>query len=115
MAKLLFRLAGVGEDEAQEVRQLLHEAGFEFYETEAGRWQISLAAIWLKNDSDFPQARSLLNDYQQKRQQRILASNPSSPPFWQHVRTQPMDFVFVLLAIAVILGLMLWPFIGMIR
>ena len=60
MAKLLFRLNGVSDDEANEVRQLLDEAGFDTYETDAGRWRISLAAIWLRNDVEFERARALI-------------------------------------------------------
>ena len=67
MAKLLFRLNGVNEDEAEDVRTLLQDAGIEFYETDEGRWRISVAAIWLRHNDDYEQARGLLDQYQQER------------------------------------------------
>lgn len=67
MAKLLFRLRNVPEDEAQDVRDLLDEHGFEFYETQAGNWGISMPGIWLKNDEQLDHAKALLADYQARR------------------------------------------------
>lgn len=118
MAKLLFRLNGVSDDEANEVRQLLDEAGFDTYETDAGRWRISLAAIWLRNDADFGRARALIEDYQQQRSARLQEEfqqrlhSGDIPGIWQRFRERPVDFVAVAAAIALILGLMLWPFMN---
>lgn len=68
MAILLFSLRGVPEDEAFEVRELLHTHTIDFYETSAGNWGISMPALWLRNDAQFIQAQQLLNEYQQQRQ-----------------------------------------------
>ncbi len=73
MAKLLFKLTGVPDDEADDVRELLAEHGFEIYETSAGRWQISVAAIWLVDAADYPRAKELLAEYQAERTQRARA------------------------------------------
>ncbi|MGX5173092.1 DUF6164 family protein [Aliikangiella sp. IMCC44653] len=67
MAKLLFKLNGVPADEADQVRLLLDEAEIDYYETTAGTWGLSFAAIWLNQESDFEQASQLVNDYQTKR------------------------------------------------
>lgn len=69
MPILLFRLNGVPEDEADEVRQLLDSHRIDYYETQAGRWGISLAAIWLRDgDADREEeARRLIDDYQERR------------------------------------------------
>ncbi|UZK04238.1 DUF6164 family protein [Venatoribacter cucullus] len=118
MAKLLFRLNGVSDDEAGDVRQLLAEAGFDTYETDAGRWRISLAAIWLRTDADYEQARALIEDYQQQRAQRLQQDfqqrldSGEIPGVWQRFRERPVDFVAVAVAITFILGLMLWPFVN---
>jgi hypothetical protein len=68
MAILLFSLRGVPEDEAYEVRELLHTQQIDFYETSAGNWGVSMPAIWLRDDRQLNQARQLLFDYQQQRQ-----------------------------------------------
>ncbi len=67
----IFKLRDVPEDEATDVRALLEENGLDYYETTAGNWGISSAAIWLKDDSQFAQARVLINEYQVVRQQRM--------------------------------------------
>lgn len=68
MAKLLFPLRGVPEDEAEEVRELLSQHEINFYETSAGNWGMSMPALWLRNDGEFAKARQLLDEYQQQRQ-----------------------------------------------
>lgn len=68
MAKLLFSLRGVPEDEAYEVRELLSKHQISFYETSAGNWGVSMPALWLRNDDEFITARQLLDEYQQQRQ-----------------------------------------------
>ncbi|WP_339859033.1 DUF6164 family protein [Pseudohongiella acticola] len=73
MAKLLFRLRHVPDDEAAEVRELLTAHDISFYETSAGNWGISMPGLWLHDNADYAQARSLLDDYQQQRQQRMRA------------------------------------------
>lgn len=42
----------------------------EFYETSAGNWGISMPALWIKNEEDYPRARELLDGYQSERQQQ---------------------------------------------
>ena len=59
------------DDEADDIRQLLTEHEINFYETHAGNWGISVAAIWLTDDSRFDEVRGLLNDYQSKRTNRL--------------------------------------------
>jgi hypothetical protein len=94
MAILLFRLNDVPSDEAHEVRELLDAAGISFYETSAGNWGISVAAIWLAEEEDFARARLLLNDYQQQRafvqRQRYLETQQAG--FWQHNLRKPLQF-----------------------
>ena len=61
MAKIIFRLNGVPDDEARDVRELLANHAIDFYETSAGNWGVSMPAIWLKDDGQFEQARALLD------------------------------------------------------
>ncbi len=67
MTLLLFKLRGVPEDEADEVRELLTAQDIDFYETSAGNWGMSMPALWLRDAVDLEKARYLLNDYQQQR------------------------------------------------
>ena len=116
MAKLLFRLNAVEQDEADDVRALLDEAGIAFYETDAGRWRISVAAIWLRQDSDYPQARALLDQYQQARSERLRADyeqrqqSGEIPGLWQRIQQRPADFIAVTIALLMIAALMVMPF-----
>lgn len=73
MSKLLFKLRGVPDDEADEIRDLLTEKEIEYYETSAGNWGISLPALWIRDDSRYPEAKKLLEAYQIARTQRVRA------------------------------------------
>ena len=71
MAKLLFRLRHVPEDEAGEVRDLLESHEIEYFETSAGLFGISLPAIWVRRDRQFETARRLIDEYQAERRHRV--------------------------------------------
>lgn len=117
MARLLFRLNGVGEDEAQQIRQLLEQHEVAFYETHAGRWGISLAAIWLRHDDEFDAVRQLILDSQQQRRIQLRHEfeeklrNGEIPDWRQRLVERPVDFIAVAFAISAILAIMLWPFL----
>ena len=121
MAKLLFRLNQVEDDEADDVRALLDEAGLEYYETNAGRWRVSVAAIWLRHDDDYEQARAMLDDYQQQRSERLqeeyrqLEENGEQETFLQRARERPADLILVILSVVIVVGLMVWPFLNFAR
>lgn len=115
MSKLLLNLRNVPDDEADEVRTLLREEGIEFYETQAGRWRLSLAGIWVKQDADYPRAKLCFDAYQRERTERVRAEHAAArargemPTVLDNLRENPTG---VLLAVAVIIGLlalMLWP------
>lgn len=72
-AKILFRLSGVPDDEADDVRMLLTDNAIDFYETSAGNWGVSMPAIWLRDAGDYARARSLLDEYQVERTIRMRA------------------------------------------
>lgn len=119
MAILLFRLNGVPEDEAADVRALLDEHRIEYYETESGRWGISLAAIWLKDESQLKRARELIDDYQQRRfasareeYERRRSAGEVETLLGRALR-EPLRFLLYLAAILLILYLSLMPFLGL--
>ena len=73
MSKLLFKLRGVPDDESEEIRALLRENGVEYYETSTGNWGVSLPALWIQDDSLYPEAKKLLETYQIAGTQRVRA------------------------------------------
>lgn len=117
MARLLFKLAQVPDDEASEIRALLDEHSIIFYETHAGFWRVGLEAIWLPNSEQEQQARELIRTYQQTRlaEQRDihaqLAEQGDIPSLWQRVKAHPVRALGLLLAISFVLALTLLPFV----
>lgn len=63
MAALLYSLRHVPDEEAEAIRALLREHHIAFYETAAGGWGVSAAAIWLKHESDLTHAKALLQTF----------------------------------------------------
>jgi len=119
MAKLLFRLNGVGADESAEVRQLLDDSGIAWYETDAGMFGISVAALWLRDDSQAEQARALLDDYQRQRTQRVREEHRQAmvegraPGVWQRFRHDPLRVIFLVAVAIAVLYLSTAPFLGL--
>ena len=73
MARLLFRMRHVPDDEAQEVRELLTRHAIDYFETSAGNWGISMPALWVRDEARFREARDLLDTYQAARSARTKA------------------------------------------
>lgn len=119
MAIKIFSLKQVPEDEAEEIRALLTDNHIDHYETPAGNWAISAAAIWLKDEGQAPQARLLIDQYQQERVIRVreeyarLKQAGSQRTFIDVVRDNPRQFFVYLIAILAVLYLSTMPFIGM--
>ncbi|NOY71797.1 MAG: hypothetical protein GXP14_05375 [Gammaproteobacteria bacterium] len=67
MAKQLFKLRNVPDDEAHEVRTLLAEHDIDTYETTSGFWGTAAPAIWLRDEAQLETAKKLIDSYQQKR------------------------------------------------
>lgn len=114
MAELLFKLNGVPEDEAYEVRALLEDAGIEFYETHAGNWGVSLAAIWLHDDSQLEEAKVLLEEYQEKRSLQARDHLNENPPesLLNRCLRNPLQTLAILLAVGFILYVSIVPFLS---
>lgn len=120
MAKLLFKLNQVPEDEAADVRALLDEQGFVTYETQAGFWGLGVPAIWLRDDEQLPDAKRLLAQYQEQRreeQRQLYAereANGDVPTVVDRAVAHPIRFVLLLIAVVVVLGFSILPFVAMI-
>ncbi len=112
MAVLLFHLQGVPEDEAAQLRLLLTEGGFDWYETSAGRWGTAVAAVWLRDESQLQGAKQLLEQFQQQRlEDARLGYEPVS--FWSHLKASPVRVAGGFLITMIVLYVSLAPFFGL--
>ncbi|HBR98142.1 MAG TPA: hypothetical protein DD979_12305 [Gammaproteobacteria bacterium] len=116
MAKLLFRLRNVPVPEAQAVRTLLDDNGFDWYETHAGNWGISMPALWIKDDTQWAAARACIDAYQQQLQTDVRAAH-AEPPAAEEDATlvarflrAPVRLVLALIGILVVLYFSVYPF-----
>ncbi|MCB1560366.1 MAG: hypothetical protein KDI75_04655 [Xanthomonadales bacterium] len=115
MAQLLINLRNVPDDEADEIRDLLDEHGLAWYETEAGRWGISFAGIWLRDDTALRQAQELLDGYQRERLQRVRAerdqavADGTQATLGTELRRDPLRLLLAALGILMMLGLVALP------
>lgn len=118
MSRLLLNLRHVPDDEADDVRNLLDEAGIEWYETPIGRWGIGLGGIWVRDRSEHPRARELLRDYGRKRFEQARtdraerARRGELESIVHRLFRDPVGVVLRLAAVAFIVFLMLYPFFG---
>ena len=121
MARLLFKLAQVPDDEAADIRTLLNEHQIQYYETDAGFFRVGLDAIWLADSAQEARARELIKAYQVERtvpQQQNYAQLVEAgqvPSVWQLFCAQPIRFIASALAIIFVAGLTLIPFVMLLR
>jgi hypothetical protein len=117
MAYLLFKLNNVPDDEATDIRELLTEHDIYFYETLAGMWRLGVEAIWLPDDTNAERAVELIRVYQLERSARQqksyadLLSSGQAPTLWQNFWGSPLRFVLLIIAVVIVLGVTLIPFI----
>ena len=117
MPVILFKLRNVPDDEAEEIRELLSRHNIEFYETPAGRWGISMEAIWLKDESLLDDAKQLIDEYQTQRYQRVrqeyeeLENQGQVESFAQRLANRPVQVLFYVAIILIILYFVTMPFI----
>lgn len=110
---------GAPEDEVEEVRRLLESHNFDIYETEPGRWSIGIAAIWLKDETQYAAAQEVLSEYQQQRYQNAQADRAEIEKLtimqglYIKFKQDPEQFGLTLLGMIIILGLTLYPFLNL--
>ena len=112
MAVLIFRLNDVSEQEAQEVRDLLLDNKFDFYETSAGRWGFAVAGLWLKDNRQKQPAKALLSSYQRQRELYFdsVRQEGERETLLDRLKTSPLQVVTYSLLVLFILFLSLSPF-----
>ncbi len=109
MAKLLFRMRNVPDDEAEEVRELLEKNEIKYFETSSGHMGISMPGLWLVDEQQFGQARALVDGYQEARRARVKShyleqrEKGSIRTVWQSFCAEPARFsLYVGLALLVL-------------
>ncbi len=113
MPHLIFRLNGVPDDESADVRQLLDDADISYYETTSGRWGVSVAALWVRTDDEYRQARELIGQYQLERTGRVREEYANSKmSFLSALLNNPVESIMIVLAVVFILGLSIYPFVS---
>lgn len=112
MAVLIFKLNGVSEEEAEDVRQLLEEHDLDFYESSAGRWGVSVAGLWLKDNEQKPHARQLIDAYQQQRVARLRVEGQLQEGMWQRFKSAPAAFIAMIFLVVVVAYVSIAPFVG---
>ncbi len=113
----LMNLRHVPDDEADEIRDLFESHDVPYYETPPSRWGISMGGFWVRDDDEAARARLLLEEYQQQRLQTQRESyeqqcaSGEAGSLWLMVRRRPVRTLAAALAIMVVAGLSLLPFI----
>ncbi len=111
MAKRVFNLHNVDEDEAHDIERLLDSEQIPYYRTHPNPWGFSTAALWVNDPSDWQRARQLIDQYQTQRQERLRACPPASEPFWTRLWQAPVTVLTYCVVAVVIILLSVAPFI----
>ena len=121
MGKLIFRLRNVPDDEADDVRALLSENDFEFYETSGGFFGIGTAAIWLEDEGQFRAAKALIDEYQMRRAEtareeyEALKREGKARSLVDIVRDDPLQFLAYLAVAAFLIYVTVMPFFNLVK
>lgn len=115
MSVLIFRLNGVSEEEALEVRDLLLDNELDFYETSAGRWGFAVAGLWLKDRNQQQQAKELIALYQRERELYFesLRNEVPAETLLDRFKKSPLQFLIYSVLVAFIVFLSLSPFVNL--
>jgi len=117
MSVMLFKLRGVEDDEADDIRALLQAHDIDFYETTNGRWGLGFAAIWLHDDGLLEEGKALIYTYQVQRYKQAqeiyaeLCARGEQPTVWKKVKQNPIQVSLVLLAVLIVAIFVLSPFV----
>ena len=117
MKKLLFRLDGVPEDEAADIRLLLSENEIPFYETPGGKWGVSVAAIWVEEGDEYARAKPVLDEYAKMRSVSVreeyarLMQEGKVETIFDRAVQRPIAFIGYLAFALVIIYITIMPFL----
>ncbi len=119
MSIQLFRLRGVPDDEAEDIRALLLENEIDCYETPADRWGVSMPAIWLRDELQLKQAKSLIEEYENGRAARMqdeyeqLKSEGRDVTLFGRFKEEPVMFTIYAALIFAVAYISLMPFLSL--
>lgn len=111
MSTLLFRLRGVPDNEARDVRALLTNNEIDYFETPAGIFGISMPAIWLKDDRQLEKAKLLIEEYQEERlvsarnEYAKLKEEGKNKTFIDAIMEDPIRFILYVAVVLIVLYL----------
>jgi hypothetical protein len=117
MAVLLMKLRLVPDDELAAIEALLEQQGLDYYATSAGNFGISLPALWLVDASRFDEARTLLDDFANRRQreardlQDALREAGRARTMLDMARENPGRFLLYLAIVVALVAVMIVPFL----
>lgn len=117
MSVQLINLRGVPDDEAEELRELLKTNEIDYYETPAGRWGVSMPAIWLHDSNQLEKAKLLVGKYENERFARVRSEYEALKREGKHrtiideIKENPLRVVIYLAIIVVVIYLSTKPFI----
>jgi hypothetical protein len=120
MAKLIFRLRNVPDDEAEAVKTLLDANDIDWHETSAGNWGIAMPGLWVNKPSEAEQARELIDQYQSERQNALRSAyedgllTGETKTFLQNIKENPLKTLLIMAFCLFILYLSVNPFLQMI-
>lgn len=118
MSVLLFRLNNVPEEEAEGVRAVLLENEIDFYETSAGAFGISVAAIWLRDESELTRAREVIAAFQIQHAQRVREewqdshNRGEADSFLKRLRREPLKVLLLIGGLLVVLYVSIVPWLS---
>ena len=121
MAVQLYRLRGVPEDEAEDIRKLLAANAIDYYETPGGNWGISMPALWLRDEGQQARARELIAAYQAERAATARAdydeaiASGAKPTPARFLLRNPLRVAGVLFLVGVVLYVTIKPFLDLAR
>ena len=118
MAKFLYSLRNVPDDEANAIRSLLKENSIDFFETAAGNWGISAPAIWLRDAAQTDRAKALLETFHQswseaqKEKFRQLEESGEIQTLFDRIKQNPLRFIIYVGIALFVLYVSIKPFLN---
>ena len=117
MAVKLMNLRNVPDDELADIHALLDEHAIAYYETSAGTFGISLAALWLRDESQLEQVNTLLDEYARQRLATAraefadLRNSGKARTFADIARENPLRFVLYIVLVVAVVYFSVAPFV----
>lgn len=73
MARRVYDTGQASAEEISDVLRLLAEHGIPHYQTPSGIFGLISGALWVRDDADYAKARTLIEDYDRARAERVRA------------------------------------------